>query len=88
MPYFKEKFTTNDLRETLEDQFLIDLFQEILEAERQAQSHQCYFSPCGEVTERIIEEMTTTQAPENSSLNYRPQGLILVILVTFLLRIF
>ena len=50
-PYINEKFTVNDLRENIDDERLVELFKKILEAERQAQTQKCYFTPCGIIPE-------------------------------------
>ena len=50
-PYLKEKFTSSDLRENFDDERFIELFKKILEAERHAQTQQCYFTPCGIIPE-------------------------------------
>lgn len=75
-PFFKEKFTSGDLREEFEQEFMIDLFKTIIEAERHAQLHHCYYSPCGEVTEEI---MKTTPPPKNQSSNCQLSVFLIVI---------
>ena len=65
--YKNPKFTSGDLRESMQDDQLAELFQAILDAERIAQTHRCFYSPCGSIRVGIPSNGTENPNPENGS---------------------
>ena len=65
----KEKFTTTDLRDSIDDELLATLFKKILDAERHAQNQQCYYSPCGIVPESSDPWKSDPENNENDNEN-------------------
>ena len=65
--YKNPKFTSGDLRETMKDDELAELFQAILDADRIAQNHRCFYSPCGSISVGIPGNSTNPDGPDNGA---------------------
>ena len=81
--YTNPKFTSGDLRETMQDDVLAELFQAILDAERIAQNHRCFYSPCGSI--QIGIPKNATNPPDNSASSRKPFLFILIVAIKTLL---
>ena len=84
--YKNPKFTSGDLRETMKDDQLAELFQAILDADRIAQNHRCFYSPCGSISVGIPGNSTNPDGPDNGavtkySINYLAFLLLIINLI-------